>query len=82
MTRQERIILCILASLNFTHILDFIIMMPLSNYLIPYFKITAMQFSLLVASYSISAFISGLLIAMFIDRFDRKRSLLLRIQDS
>lgn len=76
MTRKEQIILLILASLNFTHILDFIIMMPLSNYLIPYFKITAMQFSLLVACYSISAFISGLLIAMFIDRFDRKRSLL------
>ena len=76
MTKKERIILFILASLNFTHILDFIIMMPLSNYLLPYFKITAFQFSLLVASYSISAFISGLIIAMVIDRFDRKRSLL------
>jgi len=77
MTLKERIILYILASLNFTHILDFIIMMPLSNYLIPYFKITAMQFSILVASYSVSAFFSGLIIAMVIDRFDRKRSLLI-----
>jgi len=51
-------------------------MMPLSNYLIPFFKITAFQFSLLVASYSISAFISGLVISLVIDRFDRKRSLL------
>ena len=66
----------LLAGLNFTHILDFMIMMPLSNYLIPYFKISAFQFSILVASYSISAFISGLIIAMVIDRFDRKRSLL------
>ena len=66
----------LLAGLNFTHLLDFMIMMPLSNYLIPYFKITAFQFSILVASYSISAFISGLIIAMFIDRLDRKRSLL------
>ncbi len=77
MTHKERIILFLLASLNFTHILDFIIMMPLSNYLMPYFKITAFQFSILVASYSLSAFFSGLLIAMFIDRFDRKRSLVL-----
>jgi len=77
MTRKERIILYILASLNFTHILDFIIMMPLSNYLIPYFKITAMQFSILVASYSVSAFFSGLIIAMVIDKFDRKISLLI-----
>ncbi len=76
MNQKERIILFLLACLNFTHILDFMIMMPLSNYLIPYFKITAFQFSILVASYSISAFISGLLIAMVIDRFDRKRTLL------
>jgi predicted MFS family arabinose efflux permease len=51
-------------------------MMPLSNYLIPYFKITTFQFSILVASYSISAFFSGLIIALVIDRFDRKKSLL------
>lgn len=51
-------------------------MMPLSNYLIPFFKISAFQFSILVASYSVSAFFSGLAIAMIIDRFDRKRSLL------
>ncbi len=77
MKRQERIILFLLASLNFTHILDFMIMMPLSNYLIPALKITAFQFSILVASYSVSAFFSGLAIAMFIDRYDRKKSLIL-----
>lgn len=76
MKRSENIILFILAGLNFTHILDFMIMMPLGNYLIPDLHITAFQFSLLVASYSVSAFISGLAIAIFIDRFDRKKSLL------
>ncbi|HVT84989.1 MAG TPA: MFS transporter [Chitinophagaceae bacterium] len=76
MTRNERIILFLLAALNFTQLLDFIIMMPLSNYLLPYFQITAFQFSLLVASYSVSAFFSGLIIAMFVDKFDRKKSLL------
>ena len=76
MSKNERIILFLLAGLNFTHLLDFMIMMPLSNYLIPYFKISAFQFSLLVASYSISAFVSGLIIAMVIDRFDRKKSLI------
>lgn len=49
------------------------IMMPLGNYLM----LKPFQFSLLVASYSVSAFVSGLIIAMFIDRFDRKKSLLL-----
>jgi len=77
MTRKERIILFLLACLNFTHILDFMIMMPLGNYLIPYFKITAIEFSLLVASYSISAFFSGLAVALFVDSFDRKSSLVL-----
>jgi predicted MFS family arabinose efflux permease len=76
MTKNERIILFLLACINFTHILDFIIMMPLDNYLTPYFNISSFQFSILVASYSISAFISGLAIAMFIDRFDRKKSLI------
>lgn len=72
MTKKERIILFLLASLNFTHILDFMIMMPLGNYL----NVSAMRFSILVAAYSITAFFSGLAIAMVIDRFDRKKSLL------
>jgi MFS transporter, DHA1 family, inner membrane transport protein len=76
MTNKERIILLLLAGLNFTHILDFMIMMPLGNYLIEEMHITAFQFSTLVAAYSISAFFSGLIIAMFIDRFDRKKPLL------
>jgi len=72
MNRKERILLFLLASLNFTHILDFMIMMPLSNYLIPYFKITAFQFSILVASYSISAFFSGLALQWFLTGFTKK----------
>lgn len=76
MTKNERVILFLLAALNFTQLLDFIVMMPLSNYLLPYFQITAFQFSLLVASYSVSAFFSGLIVAMFVDKFDRKKSLL------
>lgn len=76
MNKKERAIIFLLAALNFTHILDFIIMVPLSIYLIPAFNITAFQFSTLVASYSISAFFSGLIAAMLIDRYDRKKCLL------
>ncbi len=75
MTRQERIILFLLASLNFTHFLDFMIMMPLSNYLIPYFGISARDFSFLVSSYSISAAISGFITAFIVDSLDRKKVL-------
>ncbi len=77
MTKQERIILFLLASLNFTHILDFIVMVPLGTYLVKAFNLSAFQLSVLVASYSISAFFSGLLVAAVIDRFDRKKALLL-----
>jgi len=76
MEMKERIILLLLTLLNFTHIMDFMIMMPLGNYLMPYFDITSQQFSWLVAAYTFSAGISGFLAAFFVDRFDRKRVLL------
>ena len=75
MTRKEKIILLLLASVNFTHILDFMIMMPLGNYLMPYFHISPKQFSFLVGSYPITAFVSGFSAAFFVDRFDRKKVL-------
>jgi MFS transporter, DHA1 family, inner membrane transport protein len=76
MNWKERILLLLLASINFTHILDFMIMMPLGNFLMPYFHIKAQQFSVVVASYSISAAISGFSAAFFVDKFDRKKVLL------
>lgn len=75
MTRKERIIVILLAGLNFTHILDFMIMMPLGNYLMPYFNSSPKQFSFLVSAYSISASISGFIAAFIVDKFDRKKIL-------
>jgi predicted MFS family arabinose efflux permease len=77
MTRKERIIVLLLAGLNFTHILDFMIMMPLGNYLMPYFDISPRQFSFLVSAYSVSAAVSGFAAAFFVDKFDRKKVLIL-----
>src|SRR5688572_1153683 len=76
MSRKERIILVLLAAVNFTHILDFMIMMPLGNYLMPFFHITPRQFSFLVGAYPIAAFLSGFSAAFFVDRFDRKNVLI------
>jgi MFS transporter, DHA1 family, inner membrane transport protein len=76
MNWKERVLLLLMAAINFTHILDFMIMMPLGNFLMPYFKISTQQFSFVVASYSLSAFVSGLIAAFFVDRFDRKKILL------
>ncbi|HEY8388690.1 MAG TPA: MFS transporter [Parasegetibacter sp.] len=76
MSGKERGMLWLLAAINFTHILDFMIMMPLGNYLMPYFHISAQQFSFIVASYTISAGISGFTAAFFVDNYDRKKVLL------
>ena len=51
-------------------------MMPLGNYLMPAFKINPEQFSKIVASYSISAGISGLIAMFYADKFDRKKTIL------
>ena len=42
----------------------------------PFFKINPQTFSQIVAAYSISAFVSGLIAMFFVDRFDRKKVLL------
>lgn len=69
--------LLILAAAMFTHIMDFMIMMPLGPQLIRIFDISPQEFSLLVASYSVTAGITGFVSAFLIDRYDRKKSLLL-----
>lgn len=76
MNKKEKMILWILAGLNFTHILDFMIMMPLGNFLMPHFNISARFFSWIVAAYPVSAFVSGMTTAFYVDRFDRKKVLL------
>ena len=74
--QREKYLLLTLACIQFSHVLDFMIMMPLGPILISAFGIGTHEFGLLVASYSFSAALSGLLAATFVDRFERKRLLL------
>ncbi len=74
--QREKYFLLTLAGIQFSHILDFMIMMPLGPILMAEFGIGTHEFGLLVASYSFSAAISGLLAATFVDRFERKRLLI------
>jgi MFS transporter, DHA1 family, inner membrane transport protein len=76
MNKSQKIILFLLSTLNFTHILDFMVMMPLGVFLMPYFNISPLQFSFIVSAYTISAGLSGFLAAFFVDNFDRKKILL------
>ncbi len=75
--RTERFFLLTLAGIQFSHILDFMIMMPLGPILMAAFGIGTNEFGLLVASYSFSAAVSGILAATFVDLFERKRLLLI-----
>jgi MFS transporter, DHA1 family, inner membrane transport protein len=73
---NEKAILFILACINFTHILDFMIMMPLGNQLMPFFDITPQAFTVLVSSYAISAGIASFISAFYVNNYDRKKVLL------
>ena len=72
---KEKLLLFILAVVQFSHILDFMIIMPLGSQFMRIFDISPRQFSLIVSAYAGSAFVMGLFSAMFIDRFDRKQVL-------
>lgn len=77
MTTKEKLLLFVLACVNFTHIMDFMIMMPLGPQFMSLFGISAQQFGVAVSAYSITAGISGFLAATLVaDRFDRKKILL------
>jgi predicted MFS family arabinose efflux permease len=72
----QSLIVALLALVQFTIIIDFMIMSPLGAIIMPALDITAGQFGVAVSAYAFSAAISGILAAGFADRFDRKRLLL------
>ncbi len=74
--KTERILLLTLAGIQFSHIVDFMLMMPLGPQFIALFHISDKQFGLLVSAYTFAAGAAGLLAAMVLDKFDRKHTLL------
>ncbi|GAB3524431.1 MFS transporter [Emticicia fontis] len=76
MSSKEKLLLFILACINFTHIVDFMIMMPLGPQLMQIFNISPRYFGVIVSAYGLSAGISGFLAAFFVDNYDRKKVVL------
>ena len=74
---KEKILLFLLAAIQFTHIVDFMIVMPLGPQLMRLLEIDPQQFALMVSSYTFSAGVVGFLFAFVADRFDRKTVLLI-----
>ncbi|MBO9612802.1 MAG: MFS transporter [Dyadobacter sp.] len=75
-TGYEKFIIALLATLQFTVVLDFMVLSPLGYILLDKLSITTSQFGLVVSAYAFSAGASGLLTAGFADKFDRKKLLL------
>jgi predicted MFS family arabinose efflux permease len=75
-SRYQSYLVALLALVQFSIILDFVIMSPLGAIIMPALNITAAQFGIAVSAYAFSAGFSGILAAGFADRFDRKRLLL------
>lgn len=73
---HERTMLLLLTSVHFTHILDYMLVMPLGARLMGTLHIVPSQFSYLVAAYSLAAALSGFTGGFFLDRFERKHALL------
>ena len=72
----QKLVVAMLALLQFSIILDFMIMAPLGAIIMPALAISPKQFGLVVSAYAFSAGVAGLVTAGFADRFDRKKLLL------
>ena len=76
MSRSEWRVLLVLGAVQFTNVLDFVIMMPLAPLAKDDLHITSGEFGRIVGAYGYAAFIGSLLAAKFLDRFGRKQALL------
>lgn len=73
---NRTLILYTLALVNFIHIIDSMLIMPLGDIFIEEFAITSGEYSLLVSAYALAAFCSSLVGVFYLDRFDRRTALL------
>ncbi len=76
MSKEERWLIATLAAIQFTNVMDFMIVMPLGPQLMRQMNVTAEKFGFMVSAYMMSAGIFGFLGSFFIDRFDRKKFLI------
>lgn len=74
--RYQVFVIAVLSMLQFTVVLDFMVLSPLGAILMDKLSVTTSQFGQVVSAYAFSAGISGILTAGFADKFDRKKLLL------
>ncbi|MBY0232754.1 MAG: MFS transporter [Gemmataceae bacterium] len=72
---RQWLLLFILAAVQFTHIIDFMLAMPLSKQLMADLRLDADRFGWVMSSYGFSACVAGFVLASVVDRFDRRSAL-------
>lgn len=75
-TPYQKFVVAVLSFLQFTVVLDFMILSPLGALLLKELHVSTKQFGAVVSAYAFSASAAGILAAGFADKFDRKRLLL------
>lgn len=74
--RMEWVVLLVLASVQFTAIVDFVVVMPLAPELMKALKIGPWEYGLIVESYTFAAGVAGLVASALVDRFSRRTAFL------
>ncbi|MCP4520564.1 MAG: MFS transporter [Cytophagales bacterium] len=75
--KNERLLLFVMASVQFTHMLYLMVLVPMSDLIIDEFQISTQEFSWLAAAYPLSSFVSSILGVFILDKYERKSSLLI-----
>jgi len=70
--RREWLVLLVLSGIQFSQMVDFMVLMPLGTQLMRDFGITPTQLGFFVSIYTVAAALSGFFSALVIDRFDRR----------
>jgi len=76
-SRSEWGLIFVLVAIQFTHMVDFVIIMPLGGRLMRELSLNESQFAHVVSSYAWAAGITSLLASFVMDRFDRKSVLII-----
>src|SRR5947209_15604448 len=74
--RREWLVLLVLSGIQFSQMVDFMVLMPLGTQLMRAFGITPTQLGFFVSIYAVAASLSGFFSALVIDRFDRRTAML------
>ena len=72
---DEKLIIIVLFFVQFTHMVDFVVMMPLGPKLVRSFALTSNEFSYVISSYAFAAAVMGIVSSFFVDNYDRKKVL-------